>query len=59
MVVEDSGGYKRVAYSPRTAVLTEAIKEQHTIIEQQEARIAGLEERLAGIAQKLDEVKAR
>ena len=59
LVVENAEGYKSVDYSSMTAVLTEAMKEQQTIIEQQEARIGNLEERLAEIAQLLGEVSAR
>ncbi|MBQ12278.1 MAG: hypothetical protein CMJ45_12115 [Planctomyces sp.] len=59
VVVEDSEGYKSVAYASVTAVLTEALKEQHTIVQQQESRIAELEARLDELAQKLGEVNTR
>ena len=59
LVVENAEGYKSVDYSSMTAVLMEAMKEQQTIIEQQETRIADLEARLDELAQKLGVVNAR
>ena len=59
LVVENAEGYKSVDYSSMTAVLMEAMKEQQTIIEQQETRIADLEERLDELVQKLGVVNAR
>jgi len=59
LVVENAEGYKSVDYSSMTAVLMEAMKEQQTIIEQQETRIADLEARLDELVQKLGVVDAR
>ena len=59
LVVENAEGYKSVDYSSMTAVLMEAMKEQQTIIEQQETRIADLEARLDELVQKLGVVNAR
>ena len=59
LVVENAEGYKSVDYSSMTAVLMEAMKEQQTIIEQQETRIADLEARLDELVQKLGVVSAR
>ena len=59
LVVENAEGYKSVDYSSMTAVFMEAMKEQQTIIEQQETRIADLEARLDELVQKLGVVNAR
>jgi len=59
LVVENAEGYKSVDYISMTAVLMEAMKEQQTIIEQQETRIADLEARLDELVQKLGVVNAR
>jgi len=59
LVVENAEGYKSVDYSSMTAVLMEAMKEQQTIIEQQETRIADLEARLDELVPKLGVVDAR
>jgi len=59
LVVENAEGYKSVDYSSMTAVLMEAMKEQQTIIEQQETRIADLEARLDELVQKLGVGNAR
>ena len=59
LVVENAEGYKSVDYSSMTAVLMEAMKEQQTIIEQQETRIADLEARLDELVQKLGVFNAR
>ena len=59
LVVENAEGYKSVDYSSMTAVLMEAMKEQQTIIEQQETRIADLEARLDELVQKLGVGDAR
>ena len=59
LVVENAEGYKSVDYSSMTAVMMEAMKEQQTIIEQQETRIADLEARLDELVQKLGVGNAR
>jgi len=59
LVVENAEGYKSVDYSSMTAILMEAMKEQQTIIEQQETRIADLEARLDELVQKLGVGNAR
>ena len=62
LVVESAEGYKSVDYISMTAVLAvlmEAMKEQQTIIEQQETRIADLEARLDELVQKLGVFNAR
>lgn len=57
MVRTDAAGYKTVDYSKLTTVLVEAVKEQQTLIQSQQAQIDFLLKEMEAMKHKLETAK--